>query len=306
MNPDPALATRLPELAARHRAGELTDACYAAGYFLAWQIALHGRRFASRKSKSDPKPDADAWLPLLASADGDSLEAALIQGFERQHFLGVIPNVPLAFSAWLRGEWPLALTLRIPSPEDVLSMQVAGTRPVTVVADYARATRPVLAKANGFAFLVHDLEHAYKFFHDPRLHRGQRRFFQLLLEAVERGVFEPYRREPIFADRFDYLMSDMNTHVVHSLRFLGAVLIECLLRRESKGMKEALSAGAEAELADVLRGLGDMWRFPREAGEALARLVRGGFSEADAARVEAAVLADVSVVSWNGLGALCS
>jgi hypothetical protein len=294
VNLDSALSVRLPELAARWRAGDLSAAAYASGYFLLWQIALHGRRFASRKSKADPKPDAATWLAILdASADG-ALDAALTKCFERHHFLGVIPNVPAAFLAWLRGEWPLILTERIPSPDEVLAMQAAGTRPVTVIADYARALRPVLTKANGFAFLVHDLEHAYKFFHDPRLHWGQRRFFTLLLDAYGQGVFEPYRSDRVFADRFDYLMSDMNTHVVHSLRFLGAVLIECLLRREGKSPRDELSPRAEAEIAELMRGLGRLWAFPAAAGEALLRLVEGGFGDADAALVEQAVLAGSS------------
>jgi hypothetical protein len=291
VSPDPALTDRLSTLAARHRAGELGDAVYAAGYFLAWQIALHGPRFASRQSKSDPRPDPGRMLALLDSASDGALRAALIEGLGRLQFLGVIPGVPTAFAAWLRGEWPLTLTLRIPSPAEVLAMQAVGTRPATVIADPARAARPVLGKANGQAFLVHDLEHAYQFFHDPRLHLGQRRFFRLLHSAVEAGVFAPYRRDPVFADRFDYLMSDMNTHVLHSLRYLCAVLIECLLRREGKGMREALSSGAEAELEELLRGLGARWRLPAEAVAALERLGRGGFGEADAGLIEAAVLA---------------
>lgn len=279
-------------LAARHQAGELSDACYAAAYFMTWQTALHGKRYASRTAKSDPRPDAGAWPALLETASSSALEAALLRAFERQHFLGIIPNVAAAFAAWLRAEWPLTLILRIPSPAEVLDMQVLGTRPVTVVADPARAAQPVLTKANGFAFLVHDMEHAYKFYHDPQMHRGQRRFFQLLRDTLRRGALDAYRPDPAFAERLDYVMSDMNTHVVHSLRFLGAVLIECLLRREGKGMREALSAEAEAELADVLRDLGESWRFPPGPQAALARLTRGGFSEADAALIESAVLAN--------------
>lgn len=289
---DPALPNRLSVLAARHRGGDLDDATYAAAYFLAWQIALHGRRCASRQSKTDPRPDPDAWLAALDGADGAALAATLMRGCERYRFLGVIPNVPAALLAWLRGDWPLTLAGRIPSSEEVLAMQAAGTRPVTVVADYARARKPVLTKANGFAFLVHDLEHAWKFFHDPRSHRAQRRFFGLLRESVGRGVFEPYRADPLFAERFAYLMSDMNTHVVHSLRFLAAVLIECLLRREGKTPREALSPGAEAELVALLRGLGEGWGFPADAGMALTRLIASGFDADDAARLEQAIAGD--------------
>jgi hypothetical protein len=283
------LAVRLPRLAARWQDGELDDAAYAAAYFLVWQMAVHGRRFASRSSKSDGRPDAAAWHRELDASSGEALRAALIGWFERYRFLGVIPNVPAAFLGWLREQWSLSLALCIPSPEEVLRMQAAGCRPVTVVAEYPRALRPVLSKADGFAFLVHDLEHAYKFFHDPRLHAGQRRFFRLLRGAVEAGLFQPYRADAVFSGQFDYLISDMNTHPVHSLRYLVAVLIECLLRREGKGMRELLSPGGEAELTGLIRNLGAGWEFPEPAVAALLRLLDGGFGPADAERIERAI-----------------
>jgi hypothetical protein len=291
VNPQATLAVHLPRLALRWRNGELEDAAYAAAYFLVWRIAVHGRRFASRGSKSDPRPDPDGWLAKLDTASGEALRETLIGWFERYHFLGIIPNVPAAFLGWLQERWPLDLALRIPSPLDVLHMQAAGRRPVTVVADYPRALRPVLTKADGCAFLVHDLEHAYKFCHDSRLHEGQRHFFGLLLKAVNAGLFETYRADPVFAGQFDYLSSDMNTHPVHSLRFLVAVLIECLLRREGKAMREALSPEAEAELAGLIETLGERWAFPGPATAALLRLVKGGFGAAEGERLERAILA---------------
>jgi len=291
VNPNPALAPILASLARRHSAGQLSDPAYAAGYFMAWQAGCHGRRYASRKSKADPRPDPASWFPRLLAADESALRENLLRDFERLHFLEVIPNVPLALAAWLRGEWPLTLMKSIPAPEAVLRMQVAGTRPVTVIADYARALRPVLTQANGFAFLIHDLEHAYQFFHDPGSHRAQRCLFRLLLQAVREGRFDGYRLDPVFAGRLDYVMSDMNTHVLHSLRFLSAALVGCLLSREGKGEREMLSEAAEAELAAWWRGLGEAWRFPADPVAALGKLAAREFGEKEAALLEAAVLA---------------
>lgn len=281
VNTPAALPIRLSRLALRRQIGELDEALYAAAYFLTWQMALHGRRFASRKSKSESKPDPEAWSAMLDTRSGEPLRTILSHWFERHHFLGVIPNVPAAFLGWLKGLWSLQLSQRIPSPAEVLRMQAAGTRPVTVLADYSRAVRPVLGKADGFAFLIHDLEHAYKFFHDPELHAAQRRFFRLLLAAVEAGWFEAYRADPVFAGKFDYLISDMNTHPVHGLRYLSAVLVECLLRAEGKGPEEALSPQGEAEMSGLLGSLGRFWGFSAPAAERLLRLP-GEFGEADA------------------------
>jgi hypothetical protein len=283
------LSDRLGRLAARRERGDLDDALYAAGYFLVWQTALHGRRFASRKSKAARRPDFGAWLAELDAGSGDALGTRFIAWFGDYHFLAVIPAVPEALVAWLRKEWPLRLMLRVPSPLEVLRMQAAGLRPVTVLADYSRACRPILGKANGFAFMIHDLEHGYKFFHDPGLHAAQRRFFGLLLHAVEEGRFEPYRSDPVFAAQLDYLLSDMNTHPVHGLRYLSAVLIECLLRRENKGPKAALSTGGEAELAAWLDSLGSSWDLSHAARAALTRLSGKGLAEVDAALLAEAV-----------------
>ncbi len=280
---------RIPELTARWRSGSLSDAAYAALYFFTWQIGMHGPRFASRKVRSDPRPDASSWLADFDRSAGKELERVLVDRIERYHFFGLIPNVSVALSAWLRGEWPLLLTERIPTPQEVLEMQAAGRRPVTVVAGYPRLLRPVLKKANGFAFFVHDLEHAFKFFYDRNIHEGQRKFFGLILEAVRQGLFRSYLGDPVFREKFDYLISDMNTHVIHSLRFLGAILIECSLRREGKAPHETLSSAAGDELAGLLRALSHCWKFPLAAERALLHLVDGRFGEVDAVLLEQAV-----------------
>ena len=291
MSGDEALSIRLSRLAARRQHGMMNDAAYASAYFLLWQTTRHGRRFASRKSKFDARPELEKWLLELEQASGEALHAALIRWLERYQFLGIVPNVPSALLGWLRNQWPLRLTFKIPPPDEVLRMQAAGVRPVTVIADYSRAVRPVLAKADGFAFMIHDLEHAYKFFHDPWLNTAQQRFFERILGAIEVGLFEPYRADPVFARQFDYLISDMNTHPVHSLRYLGAVLVECLLRREGKGPKAALSPVSENEMACLLRELGTCWEFPKTALIAFQRLLGAGFDEADAAAIERAFCA---------------
>ena len=245
----------IARLTARRRAGEIDDAVYASWYFLHWQAAIHGGRFASRKYKQDPRPHYTDWLSDLERTRGDGLRQRLIHYFERYGFLGVIPNVPAALCAWLDGRWPLTMCEHVPSPAEVLLMQARGTRPVTILSDYPRCLRPVLKKSNAHAFMVHDLEHAYKYFHDPDLHEGQKRFFTLIHRAVGEGCLDAYRRDPVFADKFDYLIGDMNTHVMHSLQFLRAILIEHHLRREQKRAGDILSGEGRAEVDEVLRPL---------------------------------------------------
>jgi hypothetical protein len=249
------LLTRLPGLAERWRAGEFEAPVFAALYFLHWQIASHGRQFASRKNKSDSRPDAKEWLSVMETMNGEGLPRRLLDWLERYQFRGVIDNVPMALAQWLRGVWPLILHEDIPSPRDILRWQARGKRVVTVISDLPCLHAPVLNKADAFAFFLHDLEHAYKFFHSPPLRDGQREFFAMLEDAFDRGVFAPYFGDAEFTGKFHYLMSDMNTHPEHSRQYLRAILVEFYLRREQKAHKEPLSSAAEQMMDEVMRAM---------------------------------------------------
>ena len=247
------LLTRLPGHARRRRAGELDDAVFATLYFLYWQIATHGARFASRKCKRDPRPDAGACLAGIASTDGEALRGRLLDWLDRYQFHGVTANVPVALAQWLRDTWRLALREDIPDAREVLRMQALGVRPVTALTAWPRLRQPVLNKPDAFAFFLHDLEHAYKFFHSPALHAGQRAFFTALDRAVDRGEFAPYSGDTEFSGRFHYLMSDMNTHPEHSRQFLRAILVEFYLHREGKQPEETLNPTSERAIANLMR-----------------------------------------------------
>jgi hypothetical protein len=128
-------------------------------------------------------------------------------------------------------------------------------RPVTVITAYPRLLNPVLNKPDAYAFFLHDLEHAYKFFHSRGLYHGQCAFFAALLRALDSGVFASYFEDPLFVGKFHYLMSDMNTHPQHSRQYLRAILIEAHLRREGKGPSAALGPAGERVIADTMRAM---------------------------------------------------
>lgn len=245
---------------ARWRAGEVDDPSYAALYFLHWQAATHGRRFASRRIKSDPRPDPVTWLKETSGLDRQRVREYMLWYFERYQFFGVTGNVPAALSAWLRMEWPLTLCEHIPNSREVLAMQAQGTRPVTVLSTWPRMLDPVLTKPNAFAFMVHDLEHAWKFYHDPAMFLQQRDFFRLLLVAEADGCFDAYLRDAVFSVKFDYLISDMNTHTLHAAQFLRAILVEFHLRRENLRHPGGLTMAARNGVCRVMVSLlGSEW-----------------------------------------------
>ena len=249
----PRPLVELDRLARRWRDGELNAAMFAALYFLLCQMARHGRHFAARKHKSDTRPDAGAWLEIIVALPLTSLQGRIVDWLDGYQFRGVIGNVSVALLHWLRAGWPLVLRADVPLPLELLRMQARGTRVVTAITDWPRWHEPVLNKPDAFAFFLHDLEHAYKFFHAPELYASQCAFFSRLETAFDRGVFTLYLENHEFAGKFNYLMSDMNTHPEHSLQYLRAILIEFYLRRERKALTEPLGSDDEREILDVLR-----------------------------------------------------
>lgn len=280
------LDTAMASLSAQWRSSKLRDATFAALYFLHWQIHAHGRRFAARRFRCDARPDPAQWLNELRQVDGAARDELLIRYFERYQFLAVIPNVNIALVHWLQGSWPLVLCEHVPLPVEVLDFQVRGLRPVTLICDTARARMAVLSKPDAFAFMTHDLEHAYKFFHAARLHELQRNFFIALQAAHQRNVFASYACDPEFRARFDYLISDMNTHPVHSLQYLRAILVEYHLRAEQGDMHQMLSPAAQSDVADTLRKL----ELGRPAQDVLEQLSKGALRGQDARIIEQALL----------------
>lgn len=247
--------TNLFHTIAQWRTGELDEASYAALYFLHWQSASHGKRFASRRNKGDPRPDPVLWFNEIASLDKRQVREYLLGYFQRYQFFGVVGNVSAALSAWLSMEWPLTLCEYIPSSSEVLNMQVRGTRPVTVLSAWPRMLQPVLSKPNAFAFMVHDLEHAWKFYHDADMHRQQQEFFQVLSASQAAGRFDAYLHDAVFSAKFDYLISDMNTHTMHAAQFLRAILVEYHLRRENSTHPDGLAQASRDEVSTVMTSL---------------------------------------------------
>ncbi len=242
----------IASLAEQYRAGQLTPPVYAARYVLCWQFIRHGKTVAQRRSRQHPKPDGAAWLAQLDSLSSCAATTRLIEILERYDLRRVSRRVGIALAGWLRGTWPLTLHETVPSAREILRMQIHGTRAVTVIADYPRLVQPIEDKPDAFAFVCHDLEHAWQFFHDPEWHVAQRRFAYELDGAIEHGVFADYLHDPLFEEKFNYLAADMNTHVAHSIQYLRAILLECLLRFECKGPREQLSDGARERLTNCL------------------------------------------------------
>ena len=258
------LDSLLTTVHAHWRAGSINDAVYAACFFLSWQIVTHGPRFASRRSRHDIRPET---THIEAAIRTHALSApALADLLERYQYLGVTPHAICALAAWVRGRWPLVLHEEVPEALSLLAYQAAGTRVVTIIIDPLRRHQPIMHKPDAFAFLIHDLEHAYQFFHQPNLHQQQRAFYISLQRWVQQGWFDGCRNDPAFNDKFNYLMSDMNTHPAHSVSYLRAIMIEHFLSLEGKSAAAPLTPKHHAAVERLLAPFTDF--FPGHSIEA--------------------------------------
>lgn len=272
--------SQLPDLAARHQYGELGDAEYATLYVMTWQVARFGSAIAQRRSRHDAPPDGVQWLSTALRCAAPERIRFLADCLNRYDLRGVRRRVGETLGRWLCGEWRPVLRGDVPQPRDVLRMQACGTRPVTVIAHYPRLLQPVLDKPDAFAFVCHDLEHAWQFFHAPKSCRTQQRLARRLERAWAAGVFDACLADPVFAEKFEYLAADMNTHVLHSLQYLRAILIEHHLRQDGLNAGAPLSSPARAAINAMLAAaLGEAGRF--FAG------VHGGYTALDVAALEA-------------------
>ncbi len=228
-------------------------------------------------------------MQRLDTAESDPLTRMLIDYLDRYQFLGVTREVTAALTGWLRGQWNLTLLGRIPKPSEVLRMQVRGTRPVTTLCESQRMFCPILDKRDAFVFLQHDLEHAYHFFSDPALHRMQRRLFVLLTAVIAEGAFRSMIHDLAFRNSFNYLISDMNTHPLHSLQYLRAILVEHFLRFGGGVASGRLTTRARDSIARIFHSLAMEGHFTAFEYAALRRLADGNMVPTDAGVIEAAL-----------------
>lgn len=109
----------------------------------------------------------------------------------------------------------VALT-RVPSPREVLDLQCAGRRCVSVLVVPAELRRLAEGK-DVMNFAVHDLVHATRFCGaGVAPFRGQVGFLRAARRVLQSGEWDALlATDAVFQRDLDYLLSDMNASCVH-------------------------------------------------------------------------------------------
>ncbi len=213
-------------------------------------------------SESSISNSNTAWLSARAVPLNERLEerlsgvadfSSLIANFQLK---GVREDSRQGLLGWLEGRYPLTLLSHPPTPEELLNYQCRGERVVTLFAD---DQGPIGRHAGPYEFLLHDLEHAHKFFGEGSF-LGQKRFFNLLREALHSGAFAELSANAKFSADLDYLMADMNSHPLHLLKYLKAIVLEAMPEKRV------------SELDRWCDNLFNIWDLPEPVREAARKI----------------------------------
>lgn len=257
-------------LKALHRdidAAKLTPALTVFRFVLLHLEHLHGPAWlGSRKSSSAPSPTKGFRFALEDSVLSEQLEDwgltidprlsdrlnglnSPIDLLDRYQLKGVREDSQEGLSGWLAGRYRLHLRFDIPAALEMLEAQTEGERFVTLLTGEAEQFRPIGRHAGALPFLLHDLEHAHKFFGNGDRLLGQVGFFRMIKIPLECSFFKELAKSEGFTRDLAYLISDMNSHPVHLFKYLKAIVLEACKRNP------------ELNYDVLINDLGDLWHL---------------------------------------------
>lgn len=230
-----------------------------------WLGASKAKNYVPAGRRPGVLDELKGWdLPL------DGKTSTRLQGFSdlrevlRQFSLkGVRQDSQLGLLGFVDQTFALDLRFDIPTPKEMLDHQCEGRRFVTLLTSPEDQERQIGRFQGAYEFVMHDLEHANKFFGDPVSHRGQVRFFNNLRVLLPH--LEPWMKDPLFCKDMDYLKSDMNSHPVHLFKYLKAIVLTSSLR-----------LGEESALHNLWTAAADLWQMDEQTTSSALRINHPG------------------------------
>jgi hypothetical protein len=141
-----------------------------------------------------------------------------------------LKGIPLAVNRtilnWACGDWNIELLTHIPSPRELLRMQVKNTRCITLTTNHDEIDRLVLSSRDPLSFVLHDLHHADHFFNQDESLKGQLGFYSLVNKIYDQPLLKKSLKEDTqFKSEFEYVVSDMNAYVIHLFKCFKSAFI---------------------------------------------------------------------------------
>lgn len=278
---------------ARWKLGALGDAEMAAVYVAVFSFlrrpqdflgGTHNEFTSIFSATASAQLSSQSFVDILRSTLPGSLAATKsLKRFETDqdflsflclHSLRSIPiSVMRSLLSWHNKTYPLTLWTSIPSPEEVLQLQVGGQRCVSMFMQESEFPQLAQDGRDVFGFLIHDLIHADHFFHDPENAQAQIQFSQKLQILWQQNFLqERLRADPEFKDEFYYLMSDMNSVPLHLLKTLKAQLLAHMKRQANTSITAPLPDHLEPHFCALFEQALQPWKFSAQGLAAAQRL----------------------------------
>lgn len=181
-----------------------------------------------------------------------------------------LKGIPLAVNRtilkWAEGLWNIEVLAHIPSPRELLRMQVKNTRCITLTINHNEIDQLVLSSRDPLSFVLHDLHHADQFFNQDESLKGQLGFYFLVNQIYDRPQLKKSLKEDSqFKSEFEYVVSDMNAYVIH--------LFKCF--------KSAFSRTDATSSEPLFPLILEWWDMPTEAQAAAHKLNTPEFKDSD-------------------------
>lgn len=148
-----------------------------------------------------------------------------IQFLEKIRFRKIPDTIRITLLNWLLKKWNIKLLDYNPTSYEMLEFQSKGIRIVTIDFDSALNCQFVFEIRDAFEHFLHDLEHCYNFYNKEELYFKQIEFFKYLLNFYPE-VEILLNIDLDFKRKWDYLISDMNSHPEHLKQYTKAIFYE--------------------------------------------------------------------------------
>ncbi len=133
----------------------------------------------------------------------------------------------MALLRWLDNQYPLTLLFHIPSASEVFELQKQGGRCISFLKQAADLTT-FHHERDAINFIVHDLIHAHEFYALPQRAKQQIGFYHWLDNIKHNPQLVKLQVESDeFLERWEYVLSDMNSYCGHLLKTLHAAFSIC-------------------------------------------------------------------------------
>lgn len=210
---------------------QLSPCDFTTLYLLLFLRIKHPKNWLQPKSSAPKNQNSTIKKELLSIIP----ESFLLNEWETQKLEGLdaidlfssfhLKAVPLSINRtmlnWYHGLWSIESLEFIPSPRQLLKLQVKNTRCITLITDPSSIASLVLESRDPLSFLLHDLMHADQFFSQVESLKGQLGFYKLLNNIYDRSELKSLlKNDEHFKKEFEYVASDMNAYVIHLFKCL--------------------------------------------------------------------------------------